>query len=401
MLRNQKRCSKSAVRWWVSLLIAKGVTTLGKLAFASSYQPGISADDSELRRLSLDIFGEDGEAIGTLASFRRLYFIAFSLCAAEVHREAVGTSEAPKKLAPAERTARKNAQQARLRGLRIQGNHEPSDALVDTYCEMYDNNRVKWVPWERYTKQSQELLSEKGDTALIIDSMGAVKQKTVISDPDADLSNDLLVYFALCRRGLALEQSRLMNYLTHALWVDELFEHRLKAAPSGYSRVTLQQLREADKMLWVKLAETNADGIRMNNDGTSPLEAGFRLYMMSADVQTRLVPLQFASATSLPSSQASASTPQQRPHREPLPRKRPGQGSAQPKAQVKRARGDNGMPAELKGGVPVTDDNIPICFGFNTGRCPYKAELGTRCPRGLHVCCHPKCFKKHTFKDHK
>ena len=157
----------------------------------------------------VDIFGEDGEAIGTLASFRRLYFIAFSLCAAEVHREAVGTSEAPKKLAPAERTARKNAQQARLRGLRIQGNHVSRLMHWSTpTARCMTTVRVKWVPWERYTKQSQELLSEKGDTALIIDAMGAVKQKTVINDSGVVRTSATTSWCTslFCRRGFALNR---------------------------------------------------------------------------------------------------------------------------------------------------------------------------------------------------
>ena len=35
----------------------------------------------------------------------------------------------------------------------------------------------------------------------------------------------------------------------------------------------------------------------------------------------------------------------------------------------------------------------PICFGYNLATCKSDAD----CPKGLHICCHPKCFQKHTF----
>ena len=63
-------------------------------------------------------------------------------------------------------------------------------------------------------------------------------------------------------------------------------------------------------------------------------------------------------------------------------------------------KGETPMPAALRGGVPNDEHGDPLCFGFNLGQCK-DAPLGGRCARGRHVCCHPGCFRKHPFSEHK
>ena len=58
------------------------------------------------------------------------------------------------------------------------------------------------------------------------------------------------------------------------------------------------------------------------------------------------------------------------------------------------------MPPELIGGVSHTDNNAPLCFGFNLGNCT-DAQPGGRCNRGLHLCCAKGCVsKEHNFMTH-
>ena len=57
------------------------------------------------------------------------------------------------------------------------------------------------------------------------------------------------------------------------------------------------------------------------------------------------------------------------------------------------------MPPELVGMAYMTDRDEPICFAYNLDGCD-KADSGERCPRGLHVCARPGCFKAHSQKDH-
>eukprot|EP00971_Amphidinium_carterae_P305973 6080429-Amphidinium_carterae.1 len=223
----------------------------------------------------------------------------FAIIAAEMQL-ATGSSsaDAPKRLATSERVGRKKRQQGRLAGLSIRGNWEPSDSLVDLCVAMHDENRAKWLPWSKLTKQQQEITADRSDPTLV-------------------------------RRGLALDQAGLCNYQTHASWVEELFEHRLRSSPAGVSRVLLEQLQEADKTLWHKLSELCSDGIRAKPHGSSPLEAGIKQLMYHAELQTRLVPVPSTSY------QGSGSAPSHMPPPASGQKKRPAsqQAARQPKGK--------------------------------------------------------------------
>eukprot|EP00971_Amphidinium_carterae_P035382 696599-Amphidinium_carterae.1 len=73
---------------------------------------------------------------------------------------------------------------------------------------MHDQNRAKWLPWAKYTKQQQEIMADKGDPMVVLDqTSGALKPKHGLALMEADLSSDLLVDLALVRRSLALDQA--------------------------------------------------------------------------------------------------------------------------------------------------------------------------------------------------
>ena len=57
------------------------------------------------------------------------------------------------------------------------------------------------------------------------------------------------------------------------------------------------------------------------------------------------------------------------------------------------------MPSDLVGMAHMTDNNEPICFAYNLSGCD-KAAAGEKCPRGLHVCAKPGCFKAHSQRNH-
>ena len=105
--------------------------TLAKLAFSVSYQPGIN-DDVALRALADAVFVNMPVTPGVIACLRRFHFEAYSISANELRSRLEVTSEtAPRKLATAERSARSDRQAAKLVGLVIADQFEPSHALVD------------------------------------------------------------------------------------------------------------------------------------------------------------------------------------------------------------------------------------------------------------------------------
>ena len=125
-----------------------GFKTLSKFAFSSSYTPG-AVDESAFVKTVKEILKRDAN-LAELASFRRLLHEAFSLVAAEMKQQLERSEEVhARKLTQPERADLYSRQVVRLKGLCLKGPLEPSDALVDAFCSVYESNRLRFVSWEK------------------------------------------------------------------------------------------------------------------------------------------------------------------------------------------------------------------------------------------------------------
>ena len=62
-----------------------------------------------------------------------------------------------RKLTQPERADLYERQVKRITGLTLRGPLEPSDGLVDLFCAKYEANRLRFVPWEKYTAKEAEI----------------------------------------------------------------------------------------------------------------------------------------------------------------------------------------------------------------------------------------------------
>ena len=125
---------------------------------------------------------------------------------------------------------------------------------------------------------------------------------------EADLSNDMLLRLCLMRRGLALDQCNVLDYAKHDAWVEKILDIRLESPPDGYQRVTLQQIVNADRKLFLKLAELTRSGIQITAKGR-PVDLVFEQAVNHPDVLHLLQPMPTAkgsSSTSAPNQNAAA-----------------------------------------------------------------------------------------------
>ena len=179
----------------------------------------------------------------------------------------------------------------RITGLTLRGPLEPSDALVDAFCAMYESNRIRFVAWEKYTARDAELDKDaKPEHLFALDSSGKLKVEGKKSDPIADTSSEILLQYALQRRGLSMDQANLLEFGIHQLWVDRLLKVRLQAPPSGYAKTSFRQMLEADKKLFEELSNETRHGVQMTVKGR-PLDLVFENCMNKPEVMHLLQPL--------------------------------------------------------------------------------------------------------------
>ncbi|CAK9004344.1 unnamed protein product, partial [Durusdinium trenchii] len=259
---------------FVQLLVDSHLDSLSKYAFCSSYVPG-SGDDASFIRAIRNAIGRD-PLIGEQASCRKLLHEAYALVTAEIKQQLERSEEVQtRKLTQPERSDLYQKQVKKLVGLSLKGPMEPSDALVDVFCGMYDANRLRFVPWEKYTSKECELeKSARVEHQFAVEGSGKLRVESKVPESAADTSSEILLQYALQRRGLRMEQANLLDYVIHQTWVDKLIRTRLQTPPDGYARVSFKQLLEADKKLFEELCDETRAGVQEHtiNDGNAGLE---------------------------------------------------------------------------------------------------------------------------------
>lgn len=400
-------------------MVAKGYSSMARLAFASNYHPG-SPDEKPFVDLVADILGAPPDG-PTLSCFRRLYFEAFTLSAADLKARLEKTDDMPpRRLAAPERAHRYQLQCTKLQGLDLTGELEASDSLVDKCVQQHDDNRLAYIDWNACTKKSQEITGIRKESFVRPNASGALVLAPELSGPTADTSSELMLKAALTRRGLAYDQAMLISFSVHSSWIEDLFRARLAEPLEHYKQVGIQQLYNADKAIFVRMAEKCRAGIIPTPAGVWPLDAAMKEAMLEPRLVMLLSPLPAGAGPAKPAlvipgptgalvpfntgpmpptpgskrqiklgkkrarSAAAAFVP---PAPAPTGTPRPGKGSG------KGIR----MPAGLEGMVSRTADGKPICWGFNLGTC---SAAGDSCGKGMHVCCAPGCGAKHPLAQH-
>ena len=168
-----------------------GFRTASKFAFSSSYTPG-AVDKTPFVKTIKDILKRDAN-LSELASFRRFLHEAFSLVTAEMKQQLERSEEVhTRKLTQPERADLYSRQAQRLNGLCLKGPLEPSDALIDAFCGICETNRLRFVPWEKYTAKETELEKDsKPEHMFSLDASGKLKIESKKTDVSADTSTEI------------------------------------------------------------------------------------------------------------------------------------------------------------------------------------------------------------------
>ena len=239
----------------------------------------------------------------------------------------------------------------------------------------------------------------KKDSQLSLDSEGQLKLKGPVSLAVADTSTELKLKNALTRRGIAYDQSGLLDFTIHNQWVDKLCAVQSRVPPPGYRPVSINQLLEADKQIWKLMADSCRSGIVPSPGGLRPLDMAMNKHMESSEVMYFLLPL----PGNGPRESSTYGPVKDYPKGD---RKGSGKGNGK-KGDYKGSRKGGGKPMPLSqidvtalgwpaGSLPKTKDGNHFCFAFNSKQGCSRAKVGTRCSAGLHLCVKAGCSGKHS-----
>ena len=156
---------------------------------------------------------------------------------------------------------------------------------------MAEDNILRHIPWEDCNMRQQELEGVKKVKEWRPDALGHMKEKVHPDNPKADLGSDLLLKYALQRRGMAFEQALIMKFEVHELLVDRLLTEYLRTPPAGYRVINLDQLLRTDKEIFTRMAEETRGGIVADALGNLPLETALKKVLYEPGVQMFLLPM--------------------------------------------------------------------------------------------------------------
>ena len=398
----QKRCDEVGLsdRGRQATLVA-GYSTLGRLAFGVG-QPGMPVPELEFTRFATNVLG----AMATMqdvSSLRRLLFESQTLVMAQL-REQVSNPEMQmtRKLPPVEREAKMRQLRARLPGVLLEHQLEPSHALLNLVAQMWETRQLQYIEIAKLTSREYEVLYSKSSKQLHVDADKLlVKEESKV--PDQAASTELQVLEALKRRGVAFAFIDALSWEAHERYLQSLFNHLRTEAPDGYVKTTLQQLLRADRQVFLTMIRKDVS-VRRRPDDTLEMDTEIMSALQSYEVGFHLMPLPKAKVAEVkqpqPSTPGQSSQPSNWQQRGSQPYYK-GSPKGKTKGKGKGKKVANILPAELqnKGCVGVDDHNRRLCFNFNLNKCQDAAH-GAECSRGWHLCMKKGCHAPHSFLDH-
>lgn len=368
-----------------------GVTTFAGLAYACG-TPQDRPSQAELDTFSVRILGA-APRLGDVSLLKRLIFESCTFVIAQLRQNVQGdASETPRKLPLAEKAARAEDQKRRLAGVHIERDSVPSYALVDLCCHMHEVG-VTWISPGRCTSRESEIqLSTRDQTRVFKLEDNSLKVGNEHPEDAASFDSPIRLQWCLQRRGLALDQARLMTWQQHERWVHCLLHALTRECPSGFHKPDMNRIIQADREAWLILA-SEVQSIKVTATGDFPL--GLALEALRTD--PRITMYLMATWGRQPDSKMPSDVPTPPKDGEGLSRSAKRRRRLKAAAAARAAtppgktasapKGARVMPAELKGAHQRTEDGQLICWDHNCGGCRLKTEGDPpKCQHGVHVC---------------
>ena len=296
----------------INRLVDSKLATFGQFAFISSFQPG-SADEKPLVEAITKILTEAPSAT-ELASWRRLYFECHTAAMTDLRtRLERKDDEAPRKLLMPERVERLERAKKTLTGITIDSQLEPAHRLVDAAVQQAEDATVRYIPLKDCLSRESELMHSKSEPAIEFLPDGTMKLGKKQQEIHAETSGDLRVKMAMQRRALAYHIAGICNYQALDALVQRMFSLMTKEPVKGFRAVSLQQIINADREMWMQAAQS-ARGKSLL-DPTRPLDEILEKAFHAPETSYHLLPLPAASK-----GQGKAETTTESP-RKPAPKR--------------------------------------------------------------------------------
>ena len=258
---------------------------------------------------------------------------------------------------------------------------------------MMQQEVLTWIKPEDCTSRAQEIQSFKRDPKVSLDAAGNLKISSKTINSTCTISSELDLRDAFQRRSLAMDQAKLCSFTEIERWVQHLFLSHERAQPSGFASMTLQQIIECDKQMFIRASNALVGSLQAEPGvAVTPLDKELKTLRTSSELMPYLMPMPVKSA---PKAAPSKPDKRQQSDHEDRPNKwQKGKG----KGKSKGSKGSAATIDNPQGCVAKTPDGKPLCFAYNKGICGFRGS-GPRCQRGYHLCYKRGCHKPKPYHE--
>ena len=262
----------------IDLMIEKGLTSFGKLAFISPVEPR-SGDDSSMVQAVGAILGR-GLRPAEIPDMRRLWFESHTLAVSDMKTRIERSSlDPPREMPLAERMNRLEDQKKRLPSIVFSEHVEPAHCLIDKVQNMLESGYLTYLPPHKCPSRATEITADKATPQLTFDAQGAIKVSKKQSDLECNTFGELKLKEALQRRSLAFDQIHLMSFIVQEKWRAHLFQSITRDPPPGHRYVSIAQALNADREFWQLISEEARGSLKVTSTADPPLDALAERYM--------------------------------------------------------------------------------------------------------------------------
>ncbi|CAE7590682.1 unnamed protein product, partial [Symbiodinium necroappetens] len=295
----------------------------------------------------------------------RLLFEAQTLALSQLRLQITEPEAASKRVPEAERDRRMTLLRAELTGLSIEGPLEPGRKLLDECAHQEATGQLKYLAPDRCVSRLHEVTNAKNTSRQVEIDQSKLIVREAQDELSMPASSALQVQEALRRRGLAYTFAQALSWSAYDKYLMRLFSHMHREPPPNHNRVSVTQLVEADRLVFVKLIEQNIKPKR-DASGSFPLDDALHQALESYEVSFALMHLQ--------SKQAPPRDPTRPPfkklktqHDEANITKPGGKWKGKDKKGTGKSTPWVSIPKFIRdrGGHAATPSGDPICFTYS------------------------------------
>ncbi|CAE7770674.1 unnamed protein product, partial [Symbiodinium sp. KB8] len=228
-----------------------------------------------------------GLPLGDVAALKRIFFESQTLVLSSLRQSILDPDATAKQRLPeAEKSQRLSAFKAANPGLFLDATSEPGHSLLELACEQERQNVLQHIPIEKCVSRQHEILNHQKPSKMLELEAGHIAVKETSEVPEQPVHGALALLEGLKRRGYAYVMARCVSLAPYEAYLAKLMQHFRRAPPPSHQRVGIEQLIDADKMVFVYLLEQGVKP-RAKTDGSYELDTALHDALNSYQVLTQ------------------------------------------------------------------------------------------------------------------